>query len=334
MNGRALRLLLLTALSCTLVTACSSGDSDGDHSAATRALHTTRCITDVSASNRHEFVCDGVQFKVLLTQACIDKACGLIFDVHGWLSNADQQELRSNLARAAMDTGGYIVVQPSELSSPPNWQPDIHYPIVFDFMQQAIDAFEVDKKRVHMHGFSQGGRMSWQFACDHPDIIASVAPLSANDNTCSDKTIAAAKQVPVLFISGTADPLALYFKTSASRRSATEKLVSILYDYGMATVNAEDYSFDTNGDIVVDDAGKLNVTAEGVRFEVVDGSQDGDYFWTRYTNENGAVIEHLRHSNGHVYPDNPDSLIIPEAPSVWFSVGEAILQFFIDNPKK
>ncbi|MDX1734167.1 MAG: hypothetical protein R3228_07365, partial [Halioglobus sp.] len=77
---------LFTLLTCMLCVACGDG---GD--VIGRDVHTTRCIDDVSAFERHEFLCDGVQFKVLLTQACIDRACGLIFDVHGWLSNPDEQ---------------------------------------------------------------------------------------------------------------------------------------------------------------------------------------------------------------------------------------------------
>jgi hypothetical protein len=81
---------------------------------------------------------------------------------------------------------------------------------------------------------------------------------------------------------------------------------------------------------VVDDAGKIDVAAANVRFEIVDGG----YLWTRYTDSSGIPFEHLRHSNGHVYPDNPDSLILPEDPSIWFSVGDAILAFFIANPRR
>ena len=49
--------------------------------------------------------------------------------------------------------------------------------------------------------------------------------------------------------------------------------------------------------------------------------------------QTASLFEHLRHTNGHVYPDNPDSLVFPEDPSVGFSVGEAILQFFIQNQR-
>jgi pimeloyl-ACP methyl ester carboxylesterase len=320
---------MLTGVCGLLCTGC---DGDSSSSLVVRDVHTTRCISDVSASGRHTFQCDGVEFKVLLTQECIDRACGLIFDVHGWLSNPDEQEGRSNLARAAEENGGYIVVQPGELSVPSSWNPAIHYDIVFDFMQQAIDAFDVDRDRVHFSGFSQGGLMTWKFICDHADIIASAAPLSAPELGCFLNSTGPSRKVPIFYISGTEDILVRYYDANTAV-SVTDTLVSVMYDYGMVTVDANAYVFSETGDIVVDEAGRIDSAADDVGFEIVDGSQESSYLWTRYTDADGIPFEHLRHTNGHVYPDNPDSLILPEDPSVWFPVGEAILQFFIENPR-
>lgn len=320
--------LLLLALLCGFT---STGCSDGSSSPA-RNVHTTRCVTDVSASDRHEFQCDGVAFKVLLTQECIDRACGLIFDVHGWLSNPDEQEGRSNLARAAMDNGGYIVVQPGELSEPSSWDPQVHYDIVFDFLQQTADAFDVDRDRIHFSGFSQGGLMTWKFICDHSDIIASAAPISSIEVDCFRNGPGPTRQVPIFFISGTSDLLIRYYNSQVAL-SVPFTLVNAMYDYEMVTVDADEYEFSATGDLVVEASGRINVASDSTRFEIVDGSSQNSFLWTRYTNEQGVVFEHLRHNNGHVYPDNPDSLLFPEDPSVWFSIGDALLQFFIENPK-
>lgn len=321
-------LAILAGLGIPLLSGCSDGSGSRLHE-----VHTTRCITDVSASSRHVFECDGVQFKVLLTQECIDLPCGLIFDVHGWLSNPDEQERRSGLARAAEDHGGYIVVQPGELSVPSSWEPDTHYPIVFDFLQQAMDAYDVDRDRVHFTGFSQGGLMTWKFVCDHADIIASAAPLAAPELNCFFTGSGPPRKVPLFYMSGTKDVLARYFSVGNGIWAA-DTLVRVMYDYGMVSVDFADYVFSETGDLVVDDTGRIDTAVDGVAFEIVDGSQDGTFLWTRYTGESGLVFEHLRHANGHVYPDNPDSLIFPEEPAVWFPVGEAILQFFIQNPKQ
>ncbi|MDX1733325.1 MAG: hypothetical protein R3228_03130, partial [Halioglobus sp.] len=261
-----------------------------------------------------------------------DRACGLIFDVHGWLSNPDEQERRSGLAMTAMERGGYIVVQPGELSSPPDWNGAVHYDIVADFLRQAMDAFDVDEDRVHFTGFSQGGWMTWHFICEHSDIIASAAPVAAPGGLCFLNGAGPPREVPTFLVSGTEDILIGYYDTD-SPWSIVDTLLGVMYDYGMATGDFDTYAFSTAGDVVVDDMGRIDITAEGVEFEILDGSQDGAFLWTRYTDGDGTAFEHLRHSNNHVYPDNPDSVIFPEEPSVWFSVGEAILQFFVDNPR-
>lgn len=328
---------LLIALMGQLCMACSDKSSSinpgNSVTSVSRDVHRTRCITDVTASDRHEFQCDGVQFKVFLTQECIDRACGLIVDVHGWLSSADEQEGRSNLVRAAMDNGGYIVVQPGELSEPPSWDASIHYDIVYDFLQQSMDAFEVDEDRVHFTGFSQGGWMTWHFICEHSDVIASAAPLAAPGGPCFLAGPGPDRKVPILLTSGTNDILIPYYSTDGGW-SIAHTIVSILYDYGMATEDFDSYEFSATGDVVVDETGRMSTAADGVQFEVLDGSEDASFLWTRYTDAEGLVFEHLRHTNNHVYPDNPDSLIFPEEPSVWFLMGEAILQFFIENPKQ
>lgn len=323
---------ILIALLGLICAACDDNGSSISSGGSIRDVHTTRCINDVAASDRHQFQCDGVEFKVLLTQECIDQACGLIVDVHGWLSNADEQEGRSTLASAAMNNGGYIVVQPSELSEPPNWDGAIHNDIVFDFMQQAMDAFDVDAQRIHFTGFSQGGWMTWNFICEHSDIIASAAPVAAPGGLCFLGSTGPGRKVPILLTSGTKDILIPYFSGDAAW-SITDTLVGVMYDYGMVKEDFDSYNFSAIGDVVVGESGQIDNAADGVSFEIIDGSKDGSFLWTRYTDADGVAFEHLRHTNNHVYPDNPDSLIFPEDPSVWFSVGEAILQFFIENPR-
>ena len=104
---------ILMALFTLFCTACNNNNDDP----ISRDVHTTRCINDVAASDRQVYQCDGVEFKTLLTQECIDKPCGLIFDSHGWLSNADEQEGRSNLAKAAVDLAAELLNESRELES-------------------------------------------------------------------------------------------------------------------------------------------------------------------------------------------------------------------------
>ncbi len=318
----------VSALVAVTLTACSDSTD-----AEARALQTTRCISDVSAAQRHVFECDGVRFDVMLTQQCIDAACGVIVDAHGFLSNPVQQEQRSNLASIAAQRGGYIVIQPGELSEPSSWVPEVHYPIVADFLLQALDAYAVDRDRVHFTGFSQGALMTWQFMCDYPELIASAAPIAAIEVSCFRSGSGPQQEVPVLFISGTGDLLVRYYN-EITALSVPYTLVNVMYDYGIVTQDADQYTYSATGDLVVDAAGRINTAAVDADFTVVDGSADAGFLWTRYTSASGIAVEHLRHDNGHVYPDNPDSELFPEEPSVWFSVGEALFDFFVRNPKR
>lgn len=323
---------LLLCLGCLPVLMGCSDGSDTANSIE-RNLQTTRCINSTEASLDHRFMCDGVEFKTMLTAQCVEEACGVIFDVHGWLSNPDEQEGRTTLAALAADRGGYIVVQPGEQSSPPSWDGPTHNPIIADFMKQAIKAFDVDPDRVHFTGFSQGGFMTWQFVCEYSDMIASAAPFSAIEVGCFSNDSGPARPVPLLFTTGTIDPLIRYYNSN-TRLSVPFTLLSVLYDYGMVGVDALDYDYGEGGLLVVNADSRIDVASESTTYEKLDGGESAGFLWTRYTNSEGVVFEHLRHDNGHVYPDNPDSLILPEDPTVWFSIGEAVLQFFIDNPRQ
>ncbi|MBK8719798.1 MAG: hypothetical protein IPN32_34540 [Deltaproteobacteria bacterium] len=140
------------------------------------------CITDVTAGH-HAFVCDGLTYDVEVPAACLLAPCGMIVDVHGLAMSAQMQDSNTNM-RALGQRYGYIVVQPNADPAPPlsNWIPGIDDPKVFDFMQRTAAAWHVDADRWHFTGFSQGGFMTWRFACAHADVLASVAPGAACGN--------------------------------------------------------------------------------------------------------------------------------------------------------
>jgi polyhydroxybutyrate depolymerase len=81
------------------------------------------------------------------------------------------------------------------------------------YLLALIDAIKaecnVNPRRVHLIGHSNGGFMSHRMACDHPDVIASIASLAGatheNPNDC-----APAESVHILEIHGTADLVIRY----------------------------------------------------------------------------------------------------------------------------
>ena len=142
------------------------------------APEATGCIDDVSAGD-HAYSCNGLTFLTMVDPQCLEGACGMIVDVHGGTMAGAQMRDNTELHVLAPPQG-YIVVHPSATSSNTGgfWTAE-RYPDVLDFMQQVIEVFQVDDRRIHFTGFSQGGAMSWWFLCNHSDLLASAAPTAA-----------------------------------------------------------------------------------------------------------------------------------------------------------
>ena len=58
----------------------------------------TKCLTDLSASDKRVINCDGISYNVSISDACLGGNCGLVFDVHGWTMNGDKQNANTGLA--------------------------------------------------------------------------------------------------------------------------------------------------------------------------------------------------------------------------------------------
>lgn len=69
--------------------------------------------------------------------------------------------------------------------------------------------YNIDPRRIHFAGHSNGGFMSYRMACDHADIVASIASLAgatwANPNNCTPS-----EPVSILQIHGTSDAVIAY----------------------------------------------------------------------------------------------------------------------------
>ena len=269
------------------------------------------CIKDVSAKADHVFDCSGLKWNVSVPAACLTKACGLIFDVHGFSMSGKMEDANTKLVALGAQHG-YIVVNPNADPAPPlsSWAAAEDDTKVFDFMQRTRAAFHVDEKRIHFTGFSQGGDMTWRFICDHSDVIASAAPAafgqSAQEN-CYAKGKAPKREMPMLYMHGTKDAL-VAFSTAQTSRDAVIKVLGM-----------------NKGTPV---------------------SQDAMHVWDRYTNAKGTVFEMLQHDytgaaliGGHCYPGSTDPSGQPgqvfsfkcdqSSPFKW---GEAVMQFFIAHP--
>lgn len=274
------------------------------------------CIDDVSPGS-HVYACDDLTFDVEVPETCLHEACGLIADVHGFTMSGVMEEANTHL-RVLGSERGYIVVQPNATPAPPaaSWTPGADDDKVFDFMMRLVAAFHVDERRIHFTGFSQGGAMSWRFACAHADVLASVAPAAACSNGPSalqDCTFMGddvpSEPLPILYMHGTTDAL-VSFDCALPRRD------TVVAEFGL---------------------GKEEVVAEG----------DG-YRWTRHEGDGRGLFELIQHDysaaalilGGHCYPGSDDP---GDAPGQLFSFkcedesgfswGEAVIDFFDAHPR-
>lgn len=272
------------------------------------------CITDVTAGH-HAFECDGLTYDVEVPEACLEMACGMVVDVHGFTMSAQMEDANTNM-RALGQRYGFIVVQPNAEPDPPaaSWTPATDDPKVFDFMQRVAAAWHVDADRWHFTGFSQGGWMSWRFICAHADVLASAAPGAAcagpGDSDCSFMgEEVPSEPIDILYLHGTTDAL-VNFACAGPRGDA------VVAHFGLGEE------------------------------EVVE--EDESHRWTRHTGAD-AVYEFIEHDYaastaliaGHCFPGSQDE---GGAPGQLFSFacvepnafvwGDAVMQFFLAHPKE
>ena len=268
------------------------------------------CITEIAAGTK-VFSCDGLKYDVTVPPACVAGGCGLILDVHGATMSGKMEDNNTNL-RALGIKYGYVVVQPSANPSPPSssWTPASDDTKVYAFLGAALTSYAVDRNRVHMTGFSQGGMMTSRFLCRHADVFASVAPAAGTGCTFKGSDTPS-REVPVLYIHGETDALVAYSQGTAQRDAAVAA-----WKLGPET------------------------TVTG----------DASHKWTRRTSPSGTVFEFISHKyeassfvlKGHCYPGSKD--LKGGEPGQLFGFGcegatamvwgEEVMRFFRDHPRK
>lgn len=159
---------------------------------------------------------DGVlrQYR-LYVPASYDSArpTALVISIHGFASNAAQQESFSNW-NAVADDEGFVVVYPQGMGIPARWNSG---PLFAEGFAQADDVgfiralvahltatLCIDPARVYANGLSNGAGMSNRLACEASDIIAAIGGVAG---AYAPLTCAPDRPVPVIAFHGTDDPL-------------------------------------------------------------------------------------------------------------------------------
>ena len=190
------------------------------------------------AQTTDSFMVDGVYRNYIVHLPAgynASNAYPLVLNLHGYTSNASQEEIYTQMDASA-DANGYIVVYPNGIANYWNsWGPPgaTYGADDVKFLSALIDTisadYHVNPKRVYSCGISNGGYMTYSLACNIGDRLAAVASVSG---TLSDYTYANCnleRKIPVLHIHGTADPIVPY-ATGAANSIGAEQTVAFWRD--------------------------------------------------------------------------------------------------------
>lgn len=107
----------------------------------------------------------------------------LVLHGRGGTAAAMEHRTRGTFDKLA-DRDDVVVAYPQALGSPSTWSAWIQAPRPDDveFLSALIDSLVaaqgVDRRRVFAAGFSAGASMVYRLACERPDLVAAVAPIS------------------------------------------------------------------------------------------------------------------------------------------------------------
>ena len=138
----------------------------------------------------------------------------LVLNLHGYMSNALQQELYSGMNTIA-DSNSFIVVYPegiADSSGNQAWNSGLGSSIDdVGFLSALIDtlaaSYSIDTTRVFSCGMSNGGFMSHHLACHLSHKIAAIASVTGSMTLSTYASCNPQRAVPVLQIAGASDPV-------------------------------------------------------------------------------------------------------------------------------
>ena len=231
----------------------------------------------------------------------------LVFNFHGYTSNATQQMWYGDF-RAIADTAGFIIVHPEgtlDNSGVTHWNVGWGGSTVNDinFTSTLIDSiaseYSINLDRVYSTGMSNGGFMSYQLACELSDRIAAIASVTGSMNLGWFNSCNPSHPMPVMEIHGTLDPTVSY-----NASSFTESIPNIM-DFWENFNNC-------NSTAIVTNVPNTN-TADGCTAE--------HQIWEN--GSNGVAVEHYKiidgeHSwPGALFPNGITNQDINAAEKIW-----------------
>lgn len=139
----------------------------------------------------------------------------VVFSFHGFLSNPESQALITGWHKLA-DQEGFVVAYPQGKKFPQRWNAgatwgdsDVDDVQFFrDMLEDLSTTAAIDRSRVYINGFSNGGGMTVRLGCDAADLLAAMGTVAGAVVSMDD--CKPAQPVPAMAFHGTADPIVPY----------------------------------------------------------------------------------------------------------------------------
>ncbi|MBX7182476.1 MAG: T9SS type A sorting domain-containing protein [Bacteroidia bacterium] len=236
-------------------------------------------------------------------------AVPLVLNLHGYTSNAFQQEFYTNFKTIA-DTANFILVHPNgtfDLNGDQYWNNfDVSNVDDVGFLSALIDSlsnqFAIDPNRIYSTGMSNGGFMSYDLACFLNNRIAAIASVTGAMIFSHIASCNPSHPTPVMQIHGTADPTVSY--TGSASFAPIEDLVDYWVNFNNCDTPA---IFTALPDIS---------TADGCTAE---------HYVYSGGNNNASVEFYKINGGGHTWPGSPITIGVTNQD---FSATKEIWRFF------
>lgn len=148
-------------------------------------------------------------------------ALPLVFDLHGYTSNKDQQKAVSGFADLAEDEG-FVVVRPNGFGGLRSWNAgdfccgqaqnqgldDVG--LILAIIDEVAATTCIDPQRIYATGISNGGALSHRLACEAADVFAAVAPVAYPIDRDPFDQCAPSRPIAVMHSHGRADIIVPY----------------------------------------------------------------------------------------------------------------------------